>query len=76
MQETQETRVTSPDGDVPLEEEMATHSSIVTWKIPWTEESGGLTVHGVAKSQGRLSTHACQIIRTPFCNLQIPVHLH
>ena len=26
----------------PLEEEMATHSSILTWKIPWTEGSGGL----------------------------------
>ena len=26
----------------PLEEEMATHSSILTWKIPWTEEPGGL----------------------------------
>ena len=35
----------------PLEEEMATHSSIVAWRIPWTEEPGGLhTVHGVAKS--------------------------
>ena len=76
MQETRETRVPAPGGDVPLEEEMATHSSILTWKIPWTEESGGLTVHGVAKSQAGLSTHACQIIRTAFCNLQIPVHLH
>ena len=26
----------------PLEEEMATHSSILAWRIPWTEESGGL----------------------------------
>ena len=34
-----------------LEEEMATHSSIVAWKIPWTEEPSGLLyiVHGVAK---------------------------
>ena len=32
-----------------LEKEMATHPSILAWKIPWTEESGG--VHGVAKSQ-------------------------
>ena len=31
---------------------MATYSSILTWKIPWTEDPGGLhTVHGVAKSQ-------------------------
>ena len=34
---------------------MATHSSIFAWRIPWTEESGGLTVHGVTKSQTRLS---------------------
>ena len=33
----------------PLEEGMATHSSILAWRIPWTEEPGGLqsTVHGV-----------------------------
>ena len=29
---------------------MAAHSSILAWRIPWTEETGGL-VHGVAKSQ-------------------------
>ena len=34
----------------PLEEEMATHSSILAWKIPWTEESGGLLDHEVIKS--------------------------
>ena len=34
---------------------MATHSSIFAWRIPWTEEPDGLTVHGVAKSQTRLS---------------------
>ena len=40
----------------PLEKRMATHSSILAWKIPWTEEPGGLhTVHWVAKSQTRLS---------------------
>ena len=34
-----------------LEYEMATHSSIIAWKIPWTEEPGRLQVHGVSKSQ-------------------------
>ena len=35
-----------------LEEEMTTHSSILAYRIPWTEESGGLhIVHGVAKSR-------------------------
>ena len=36
----------------PLKEGMATHSSILAWKIPWTEEPGGL-VHSVAKSWTR-----------------------
>ena len=35
----------------PLEKEMATHSSILAWKIPWTEEPGGLYSMGVAKSR-------------------------
>ena len=34
---------------------MATHSSILAWKIPWTEEPGGLQVQGVAKNRTRLS---------------------
>ena len=40
--ETQETWVRSLDWEDPLEEEMATHSSILAWKIPWTEKPGGL----------------------------------
>ena len=39
----------------PLEKEMATHSSICAWRIPWTEEPGRLIAHGVAKSQVRPS---------------------
>ena len=42
MQETQETWVRSLGGEDLLKEEMATHSSIFAWKIPWTEEPGGL----------------------------------
>ena len=42
MQETQETWVQSLGGEDPLEEEMATHSSILAWKIPWTDKTGGL----------------------------------
>jgi len=53
----QETQVQLPGQEDPLEEEMATRSSILTWKIPWTGESGRLhTVHGATKSQTRLST--------------------
>ena len=38
----QETRVRSPSREDPLEEGMATHSSILAWEIPWTEEPGRL----------------------------------
>ena len=46
MQETQETQVQSLGQEDPLEEEMATHSSILAWKIPWTEEPGRLQSMG------------------------------
>ena len=38
-----------------LEKGMATHSSILAWRIPWAEEPGSLTIHGVAKRCTRLS---------------------
>ena len=38
----QETRVKSLGSEDPLEKGMATHSSILAWRIPWTEEPGGL----------------------------------
>ena len=41
-QKTQETQVPSLGQEDPKEEEMATHSSILTWRISWTEEPGGL----------------------------------
>ena len=46
-------QIRSLHGEDALEEEMATRSSILAWRTPWTEELG----HGVAKSQTRLSTH-------------------
>ena len=42
MRETQETLVQSLSQEDSLEEEMATHSSILAWRIPWTEKPGGL----------------------------------
>ena len=46
----QDTGVRSLDQEDPVEKGMATHSSILIWKTPWMEESGGLhTVHGVAE---------------------------
>ena len=41
----------------PLEEEMATHCSILAWRIPWTEEPGGLHTRG-SQSQTQLSDRA------------------
>ena len=38
----QETQVQSLGSEDPLEKGMATHSSILTWRIPWTEDPGGL----------------------------------
>ena len=38
----QESQIQSLGQEDPLEEEMATHSSILAWRIPWTEESGAL----------------------------------
>ena len=49
MQETQETPVQSLVREDPLEKEMATHSSILAWEIPWTEEPGGLQSMGLQK---------------------------
>ena len=46
MQETPEMRVQSLVEENPLEKEMATHSSIFAWKIPWTEEPNGLQFMG------------------------------
>ena len=56
-QEMKEAQVQSLGREDPLEEGMAAHSSILVWRIPWTEA----ILHGVAKSQtwlNRLSTHS------------------
>ena len=51
MQGTLETLVSSLDQEDPLEKEMATHSSFLTWEIPWTEELGRLQCMGSPKSR-------------------------
>ena len=51
---TQETRVQSLGQEDRLEKGMATHPSILAWRIPWTEEPDA--VYGVAKSQTQLSS--------------------
>ena len=49
MQETQKTRVQSLGREDLLEEEMTTHSSILAWEMPWTEEPGGLQSMGLQR---------------------------
>ena len=46
----QETRVQSLGQEDPLEEGMATHSGILAWRVPWTEEPGGLQPWGHKQS--------------------------
>ena len=51
----QEMWVQAMSQEDPLEKEMATHSSNLAWKIPWTEEPGGLQSMGLQKSLTQLS---------------------
>ena len=51
----QDTQVCSLSGEVPLEKEMATHSSILAWEIPLSEEPRGYSSMGSQKSRTRLS---------------------
>ena len=61
----QETWVRSLDWEDLLEKEMATHSSILTWKIPWTEEPGRLQSMGRKESDmtEQLSLHLHYVIQ-------------
>ena len=56
MQETEETWVQSLGGEDPLEKGMATHSSILAWRIPWTGEPGGLQSKGCKESDATEAT--------------------
>ena len=49
MQVIQETQVQTLSWEDPLEKEMTTHSNILAWKIPWTEEPGGLQSMGLQR---------------------------
>ena len=56
MQETKETWIQSLSWEDPLGKEMATHSSILAWKIPWTEEPEGLQSMGPQRVRHDLTT--------------------
>ena len=51
----QETQIRSLGQEDPLEKEMATHTSMLAWEIPWTEEPGRLQTLESQKSQTQLS---------------------
>ena len=57
----QETQVQSLGQEDPLEKAMATHSSILIWRIPWTEEPGRLQSMGVTNCPTRLVTNTFMI---------------
>ena len=65
----QETWVQSLNKDDPLEKEMATHSSILAWRIPWTEEPGGLQSMGLQRVGHNLATK--QQLETAFMPILI-----
>ena len=56
-----ETWVQSLDWEDPLEEKMATHSSILAWRIPWTEEPGGLS--SMVSERVRQTEDACTRVK-------------
>ena len=71
----QETRVRTLGWEVPLEKEMATHSSILAWRIPWIEEPGRLSISWDRKSQTRLSTIFLSFPKVKSRFVQFPVGL-
>ena len=66
MQKTQETLVWSLGGEDPLEEEMAPHSSILAWRIPWTEEPGRLQHMGLQRVRHNWSNLARRVSKDSF----------
>ena len=59
MQEMQETEVQSLGGEDPLKKGMTTHSSVLAWRIPWTEEPGGLQSLGSQRIRHEWRDWAC-----------------
>ena len=66
MQEMQEMWVPSVGWEDPLEKKVVTHSSILVWKIPWTEEPGGLQPMGSEEVNVRANEHTHTLYSQPF----------
>ena len=67
----QETQVGSLGREDPLEEEMATHSSIPAWRIQWTEEPGGLQSMGSQRVGHELNNHHPLAIYFTYGNIHV-----
>ena len=81
---TQETQVPSLDWECSLEKETATHSSILAWRIPWTEEPGGPQSLGWQRVRSDTAEvtqhiyiyiHVCTCVHTPTCISQEDVNI-
>ena len=69
----QETWVQSLDQKDPLEKEMSIHSSILAWKIPWTEELQGLEFMGSQTVRHNLATKEQHIINAKYIKIEIKI---
>ena len=75
----QETQVRSLGWEDPLEKAMATHSSILAWRIPLTDEPGGLQSIGLQRVRGDWATNTCSTfyinmaIAFFFCKIKNPL---
>ena len=78
----QEKQVRSLGPEDSLKKEMATHSSILAWEMPWTVEPGGATVHGVTKesdvtaTKQQLNEYIYVYRNTPNMCMNIHVHMY
>ena len=72
VQETQETQVPSLGWEDPLEYEMATHSSILAWKIPRPEEPGGSSLRD--RTELNMTEHTRMRTRVPFVGISAETH--
>ena len=72
----QETQVPSLDQEDSLKEAVATHSSILAWRIPWTKEPSGLQSMGLQKSQRTHSTKKMKPILSLFPPFPPPFNLY
>ena len=72
MQEVRETEVRSLGREDALEEEMASHCSILAWRISWTEEPRVATVHGVAKESDTTEQITTIVLGHSSCSNKLP----